>query len=393
MQTLLPGSEAEVAEAVQGARADGGPLEVVGGGTKRALGRPMQTAATLSTTGLNGITLYEPAELVIAAQSGTPLADVERTLAESGQRLPFEPVTLKRLYGEGQPTIGAVAACNLSGPRRVHSGAARDGLIGVRLVTGHGEAIKSGGRVMKNVTGYDLVKLMSGSFGTLGVLTEVTFKVLPVPESEATLVFEGLSEDRASACMAAALGSPWEVTGAAHVPAGDDGPARTLLRLEGFESQTAYRTKALAGALSEYGAADTVSGQDSRAIWSDIADLVPLGALDEKAVWKVSTAPTQGPRFGAAVRASTGARLFYDWGGGLIWAAVDAGTDGRSEEIRAAVAKTGGHATLMRAPESVRRDVEVFQPRPGPAMALTRQIKQSFDPDRVLNPGRMYPGI
>jgi glycolate oxidase FAD binding subunit len=331
--------------------------------------------------------------MVIAAQAGTPLSEIEATLAEKGQRLTFEPTTLQPLYGsQGAPTIGAVAACNLSGPRRIHSGAARDALIGVRLVTGRGETIKSGGRVMKNVTGYDLVKFSAGTLGTLGVLTEVTFKVLPAPETETTLVFEKLDDEAATRCMSEALGSPWEVTGAAHLP-GRAEPSRTLLRIEGFESQTSYRSKVLAEALAEYGTPATVEAEESRRLWSGIGELQPLDTSDDRVVWKISTTPTRGPDVAGAIARSCDAGYFYDWGGGLIWVSVESGSDAHGAAIRSAVADHGGHATLMHAPDDVRNSVDVFPPRPEAVMALSRRLKESFDPDGILNPGRMYAGI
>ncbi len=395
MAELNPDTDDAVEEIVRAARTKSEPLEIAGGGTKRDLGRPVQAAATLSLGGLTGIVLYEPSELVIAAKAGTPLAEIETTLREKGQRLPFDPPRLHRLYG-GDPrrsSIGAVVACNLSGPRRVHAGAARDSLIGVRFVNGRGESVKSGGRVMKNVTGLDLVKLMSGAVGTLGVLTEVTFKVLPAPETEATLVFEGLDDRRAVACLSAGLCSPWEVTGAAHLPADGGTTARTLLRIEGFESQMAYRGAALADALGDYGGASVLTGADSAARWAAVGELEPLGLGETDAVWRISTRPDAAPGVAAAIRASTPARLYYDWGGGLVWLAVPAEGDAGAAAIRAALVSAGGHATLMRAPAEIRAAVAVFEPLSEPVMALTRKLKEIFDPDRVLNPGRMYAGV
>ena len=394
MPEIRPETEDEVAEAVRAARSDG-PLEIVGGGTKRSLGRPMQTAATLSLDRLSGITLHEPAELVIGARAGTPLAEVEATLAAHGQRLPFDPPRLGALWGGdlGRAAIGAVVAANLSGPRRVHAGAARDSLIGVRLVNGRGEIVKNGGRVMKNVTGYDLVKLMSGAFGTLGVLTEVTFKVLPRPETEVTLVFAGLPDTDAIACLAAGLGSPWEVTGAAHLPGRDGGQSETLLRIEGFEAQMVYRARTLADHLSAHGTPDVLRGEASKTRWEALGELEPLGDISGLAVWKISSKPSAGPAIVGALSAAGVSRLFLDWGGGLIWAACEPAGDALAGAIRTAIASHGGHATLVKGPDELRASAGVFHPLPTPVMGLTRKIKDAFDPDRVLNPGRMYAGI
>ncbi|MEJ8571186.1 glycolate oxidase subunit GlcE [Microbaculum marinum] len=392
---VTPEDERSVAYAVKDAVGSAQPLEISGGGTKLGYGRPVQAASNLSMRRLSGITLYEPSELVIAARAGTPLAEVEARLKQQGQRLPFDPPRLTHLFGgdPGRSSIGAVVACNLSGPRRVHAGAARDSLIGVRFVNGRGETVKSGGRVMKNVTGLDLVKLMSGAFGTLGVLTEVTFKVLPAPETEATLVFDDLHDEAAVVCLSAGLGSPWEVTAAAHLPANGADPACTLLRLEGFESQMLYRGKALADALRDYGTPQVLRGEDSAARWAAIGEVEPLGQLDHRAVWKLSTSADRAPGIAAALRERLDARLFFDWGGGLIWLAVPAEADAGASVIRAALGAAGGHATLVSAPAEICAAVDVFQPQPDSVMRLTRALKDTFDPERILNPGRMYAGV
>ena len=387
---IAPRDEAGVIAAVNEARSSGAPLEIAGSSTKRAIGRPMQTAATLTTAKLTGVTLYEPSELVIGAKAGTPLKAIEKELEKNRQRLPFEPVDYRKvLASEGEPTIGAVAAANLSGPRRIYAGAARDCLIGVRMVTGRGEAIKSGGRVMKNVTGYDLVKLSAGSWGTLGVLTEVTLKVLPVPETETTLVYEGLGDKQAIACLSEGLGSPFEVTGAAHLPAGIDGAAKTLLRIEGFGEQMTYRSGELKTLLRRHGVPALLQGDASQALWVKVRDAEFFAAQD-RALWRISVMPSRGPEV-AAVATGAGGRVFYDWGGGLIWAAMPAEGDAGAGALRSAIAGKG-HATLIRAPEAIRASVDVFQPEARPVAALTRAVKDIFDPDHVLNPGRMYAG-
>ncbi len=389
MTLHTPTTEPEACQIVADAAARRTPLALQGGGTKADLGRPGQAEATLSSAGLTGITLYEPAELVIGGRAGTPLKDVVATLAERGQELPFEPMDHRGLLGStGEPTIGAIAAGNISGPRRIMAGAARDSLIGVRFVNGRGEAIKSGGRVMKNVTGLDLVKLMAGSWGTLGFLTEVTFKVLPKSERIATLALHGLDDARAVEALCTAAASPFEVTGAAHLP-GD----RTLIRIEGFASSVEYRLGQLRRVLKGFGAPDVIEGEPADALWRSIRDGGPVAEPRDHAVWRVSTAPTLGPGVAAAVAAALPVRHYYDWSGGLIWLSTPAEGDAGAGAIRAALARAGGHATLIRAPHEVRAAVDVFQPLPQPLMRVTAGVKASLDPAGLFNPGRLYAGV
>ncbi len=391
LPVLEPADEAEASAAIRDARGRGARLLIRGGGTRAGLGRPVRADAVLSTVRLDGITLYEPAELVIAARAGTPLAAIEARLAERGQRLPFEPVDLRPLYGTaGEPTLGGVVAGNWSGPRRIAAGAARDHVLGVRFVNGRGEAVKSGGRVMKNVTGLDLAKLMCGAHGTLGLMTEITLKVLPTPDVSATLVLTGLDDGRAAQALAAALGSPFEVTGAAHRPAGVGGThARTLIRLEGFAASVDYRFGELARLLAGYGAAERIDGEESALAWRQVRDALPLVEPAGHAVWRLSVAPTRGPSAAALIGQTLPGRCFYDWGCGLVWLATPAEGDAGARAIRAALAVTGGHATLIRAPEAIRAAVDVFQPEAPAVAALSAGIRASFDPDAMLNPGRM----
>lgn len=395
MTRHTPTSESEACAIVTAAAAARTPLAIMGGGTRSGLGRPVQAEATLSSAGLSGITLYEPAEMVVGARAGTPLALIERTLADRGQMLPFEPMDHRALLGtSGEPTIGGVAAGNISGPRRINAGAARDSLIGIRLVNGRGEAVKSGGRVMKNVTGLDLVKLVAGSHGTLGFLTEVTFRVLPRPERVVTLVWPGLADEAAVTLLCAALGSPFEPMAAAHLPAGIGGEgARTLLRLENVSASIDYRAAELARLLSAHGKPAPVEGDATDALWREIRDAAFFAGSSE-AVWRLSLKPTHGPKATAAIaRAVPEARWFYDWGGGLVWLAVPAGDDAGAAAIRAALKPLGGHATLVRAPDAVRAAVPVFEPLAEPLMRVTAGIKTSFDPQGVFEPGRMYAEV
>jgi glycolate oxidase FAD binding subunit len=394
MPTIAPTSEQEARTAVAEALAAASPLALGGGGTKAQMGRPGDDRAALSSSCLTGITLYEPAEMVIGARAGTPLSEIERTLALRNQQLVFEPIDYRPLLGSsGEPTIGAVAAANLSGPRRVQAGAARDSLIGVRFVNGRGELIKSGGRVVKNVTGLDLVKLLAGSWGTLGFLTEVTFKVLPKPERVATVLLRGLDEPGAAAAMSTALGSPYDVTGAAHFPAGLIGGAQTVIRIEGFAHSVDHRAAELRRLFRRQDP-DLLEGEAGAAIWRAVRDVTPFASdISDEAVWRVSVAPTRGHVLTAAIAQRLACRWLYDWGGGLVWLACASEGDAGAAVIRDALKAFGGHATLVRAPREVRASVDVFQPLTAPLRQLTAGIKRSLDPAGIFNPGRMYAGI
>jgi glycolate oxidase FAD binding subunit len=393
VEALTPGSETEAAELVLEARAKGRKLDIVGGGSRAGLGRPPEGDARLSTAGLRGIVFYEPAEMVICAQAGTPLAEVEAVLAQRGQMLPFEPMDHRRLYGtSGEPTIGGLVAGNISGPRRISAGAARDAMIGLRLVNGRGEIVKSGGRVMKNVTGLDLVKLNCGAQGTLGLVTQATFRLLPKPECEASLVIRRLEDRRAIEALSIALGSPFSVSGAAHISAGMGREfPRTFLRVEGFRSSVDYRISALLALLAPFGAKHALEGEESERLWRDIGDAAFLATPSEAAVWRVSLAPSKGADFIEKVGAHAKAH-FYDWGGGLVWLSSEASAEAAAA-VRAALSPFGGHATLIRAPNELRASIDVFEPLSAPLMRLSKGVKASFDPAGVFNFARMYPGV
>ena len=400
---LKPRDAKEVEEAVRWALADGKTLEVVGQGSKRALGRPSQTDFTLDLSGLTGVTLYEPAELVLSARAGTPLAEIEALLDQKNQQLGFEPVDYGPLLGRtaGQGTIGGVIAANLSGPRRVKAGAARDHFLGVTAVTGRGDTIKSGGRVVKNVTGYDLCKLFAGSWGTLGVMTKVTIKVLPKAETEVTVIVTGLDDARACQAMAAAMGSPYDVSGAAHLPdhvaSWFDGlpkaEATTALRLEGHAPSVAHRRETLAALMAPFGPVEVLDEPASRALWRCVRTVRPFTgeAARARPLWRISVPPARGHELAAAI--TPAAQMFYDWAGGLVWVAMPFAEEPDAAAVRGAVAAIGGHATLIRAPAAVRAAVEVFAPEPAGLAALAKRVKESFDPQGVLNPGRMWAGV
>ncbi|MEO3416513.1 FAD-binding protein [Roseovarius sp. CAU 1744] len=404
---MTPASEADLAQVISETDA---PLRVQGGGT-RPVGAPVE-GAVLSTTGLSGIELYEPGALTLVARAGTKLAEVEKVLDAEGQRLAFEPMDHRPLLGTtGAPTIGGVVAANVSGPRRIQVGACRDHLLGVRFVDGQGRIIKNGGRVMKNVTGYDLVKLMAGSFGTLGVLTEVSLKVLPKSHATGVLLLEGLGVADAVKALSVALGSPFEVTGAAHLCKGVDGAPVTMIRLEGFENSVAYRAEKLQGLLADFGTFTLETDpQRTRAGWQYIRDVEAL--RDHDAVWRVSVKPSDALELLDTMDQMHAYDCVLDWGGGLLWigAASDQlvhaatyGADGQRENsdegirvlhhnLQFNVQSVGGHATLFKAPADLRRTESVFQPLPQAVAGLQAGLRQRFDPRAILNPGLMGQG-
>jgi glycolate oxidase FAD binding subunit len=405
-ETLQPRDAAEVGEAMRWALSGGKALELVGRGSKRAIGRAAQWDATLDLSGLSGVTLYEPEELVLSAKAGTPLAEIEAVVAASGQELAFEPMDYGPLLGvaAGIGSIGGVLAANLSGPRRIKAGAARDHFLGVNAVSGRGETFKSGGRVVKNVTGYDLCKLIAGSWGTLAAMTDITIKTLPRAETEESILIVGLDDVAAVKAMAAATGSFADVSAAAHLPApvaariAESASARaavTAFRLEGVPPSIAHRKDVLQKLAAPFGALAALGEGSSRALWRSIRDVVPFAAVSvaERYVWRLSTAPSRGSEVGRALVERAGADVLYDWAGGLIWASLPPADDAQAPLVRAAVAAAGGHATLIRAPVAVRAAVEVFEPEPAGLAALTKRVHESFDPSGVLNRGRMWAGV
>ncbi len=405
-ENLKPDTVDQALDALQWAVAEGRSFDVFGHHTKRGYGRPDGASDNLDMSALSGIDLYEPAELVMSARAATPLADIEATLAEQRQRLAFEAPNWGPLFG-GTPddggTIGGVFVCNMAGPRRIQAGSARDHILGFHALSGRGEHFKSGGRVVKNVTGFDLSKLMAGSFGTLAVMCDVTFKVLPIPEKARTVLVLGDDTDVAIAALTMALQSPFDVSAAAHVPAAlaaasavsyvsGAGCGVTAIRVEGPGPSVDFRCDALRTMLAEFGETEELHSTNSASLWREIRD-VSYFVGNEDQVWRLSVPPSEGPGVARRLIEDTGGRAFFDWGGGLIWLAMDARPDAAHESVRAAIGGGGGHATLIRASADVRAAVPVFQPQPGPLATLAARVKDSFDPQRVLNPGRMNEDI
>jgi glycolate oxidase FAD binding subunit len=400
-QQIRPSTAEELREAVAWAAAEEEPLELLGAGTKRTLGRPVEAGAQVVLTGLAGIGLYEPAELVMSAKAGTPLTEIEARLADNHQQLAFEPPDYGALLGDepGRGTIGGVIACNLSGPRRIKAGAARDHFLGVQAVTGRGDLIKSGGRVVKNVTGYDLCKLFAGSFGTLVAMTEVTLKVLPAAEHETTLLLRTRTRDAGFAALRSAMNSAGDVGGAAYLPAAAAARSAVravaagaadlaVLRLEGPAPSVRERAARLRSLLKAEGELDELAPAESATLWREIRDVALLPRT--MPLWRVSAPPAAGAPLLQALERTLRLAWLADWAGGLLWLAVDDADDAGAALIRQALSEPGGHATLIRGSAELRVAVPVFQPQQPALARLSARVKDSFDPKRILNRGRMY---
>ena len=404
MERLRPGDAADVAEIVRKAAASGEALRISGGGSKRDYGRPVDAARMLDLGRLAGISDYEPAELFLQAQAATPLAEITAILDAHNQMLAFEPPDWSGLLpSDGAPTLGGTIAANIAGPRRVCAGAARDHFLGFSAVDGRGDIWKAGGRVVKNVTGYDMCKLQAGAFGTLSILLETTIRLLPKPEASCSLVFPGLADKEAIAFLSHALNSPHEVSAAAFLPAHAAGRSQllhaipngsaTILRLEGPHPSVVYRAGELETAQS---GCFRLEMSDSNALWQEIGAVQPLLAATDSIVWRVCTTPNAAPALLQHVQKLLPvAEGFYDWGGGLLWIEIpaDAPEGAAANILRAALAPSGGHATLLRAAASIRSRIPVFQPVAAALEALSRRVKSGFDPHGILNPGRMQQGI
>jgi glycolate oxidase FAD binding subunit len=400
-----PETVEELAQLVGEAMDTHTPLEVMGRGTKRELGRPIHSGAVVSTESLVSATLYEPSELVLGVLAGTPVGKIEELLAENDQMLPFEPVDLGPVlgYGPGQATIGGVIATNYSGSRRILAGSARDHLLGVTAVNGRGEIIKAGGRVKKNVTGYDIGRALAGSWGTLAIMSEITLKVLPAQPEMRTVLCFGLPDATAVEAMCLAHGTPFEVSGTVHIHPdlaqrltdegiSGAGTSVTAIRVENFPASARYRANRLRHMLQAYGPALELETGRSRLFWNEMRTL-RMFQKSNLPLWRISTSPSKAPKLVASIARKIEVRPVYDWSGGLIWLETPPLSDAGAVEIRRTLAEFGGHSTLIRADADSRAIIEVFQPLDPSLAALTARVKQAFDPDGILNPGRMYPGI
>jgi glycolate oxidase FAD binding subunit len=406
VSVLQPSDAKQIAEMISWVVAEGDSLEIVAGGTKRALGRPMKTDHVLDLSRLAEIVEYEAAELVLTARPGATLASINAELTKKRQILAFEPPDWRGLLGaQGEQTLGGVIACNLAGSRRVRAGSARDYVLGFSGVNGFGEIWKAGGKVVKNVTGYDMCKLQAGSFGTLSALTELTVKVMPKPETACTIVLHGLADEIAIPALANALNSPLEISGAAHLPSSAARRSKvsaaraglgaaTALRLEGPRPSVDYRADALEALI---GRGARLDNAETEAFWSEVGAVQPFLPQGSRIVWRLCPTPSRAPSVAHSIlSALQSAEFYFDWSGGLIWLSLDpeeAGPDAGASIVRPAVKSAGGHATLVAAPEVIRAATPVFEPLSAGLTQLTARVKRGFDPRGVLNPGRMQEGL
>lgn len=373
----------DLQDAVRAAAAAKTPVELIGGGSRAGLGEAVTAQTRLGPQALNAVTLYEPGELTVSAQAGVTLDALEKFLNDNAQTLAFEPWRGGALYGTDPAvgTVGGMVAVNASGPRRVSVGACRDALLGVTFINGQGDVIRAGGRVMKNVTGYDLTRLMAGSHGSLGVIVEAAFKVAALPETETTLAIAASRPAEGVKALCAAFATPYDPAAAAYDPA----RGQALIRLTGFETVVVARTQKLREALAAHGDADVIQGDASRDLWRALRDGRPVVDGDGD-VWRVSVAPTDGPLVVAALADLEPAYLL-DWSGGLVWLRLPPEASGT--DIRPRLSAFDGHATLMRAAPETRARIPAFHPQPAPLARAQRDLKTKFDPAGIFNPGRL----
>jgi len=404
--TMVVSDARELQDALAEALAGKMRLDLRGQGTRLGLGRPVDADCVLDISKLSGITAYEPDELVLMARAATPLAEILTTLDAAGQMLAFDPPLGADAIDQARGTIGGVLATNLSGPRRMVAGATRDYLLGFQAVSGRGEAFQSGSRVMKNVTGYDLSKLMAGSFGTLAVMHDVILKTMPKPEDAISLVYFAATAAAAQEIVRQAFASPYEPSSAALIPAAlvaasavgelRESSARgvaAVIRFEGFDISVRDRAEGVIGMLKEYRPAFRLGRADSDLLQMELRETTLLSRQSNRVIWKISCPPAAGGALLDQYLARPNCLGYADWGGGLIWLNHPEGTDASAGIIRGMLGACGGHGMIYEATESIRRAVPVFEPPPPALLELSRRVKASFDPLGMLNPGRMYEGI
>jgi glycolate oxidase FAD binding subunit len=379
---LRPADAAQLREIVADAGTAGRPIEIVGGGSKRDIGNPRRETSLVDLRALAGVVDYEPSELVLTVRPATPLAEIEALLASRNQMLAFEPWDHGPLFGRpsGAATIGGIVAAGVAGARRVSAGGARDHLLGFAAVSGRAELFKGGGKVVKNVTGYDISKVMAGSWGQLAIMTELTLKVMPAPKSAVTVALDGLPTEAAVAAMSKALGSPSSPAAAAFVPSHEQGRSITLIRVEGFAEAVAARVRQLSGTLAAFAEPRLLESGEAAALWASLREVSPLAGSE--ALWRIHVAPSRAAAITAALDAG-GAAWHADWAGALMWAGASADLD-----VRSIATSLGAHAMLVRGPADLRSWTPARQPQAPAVAALSARLKAAFDPAGILDPER-----
>ncbi|CAB3803936.1 glycolate oxidase subunit GlcE [Pararobbsia alpina] len=383
-----PTNVAEVVDVIMDANAAARSLEIFGGGTKRSFGDHVFADALLDMSGLAGIEMYEPEELVIKVRAGTPMSLLRSALRKHNQHFAFEPPDYAALFGnvDAIDTIGGIVACNLSGPRRVLAGAARDSVLGIEGVNGRGEAFHSGGRTVKNVTGFDIPRLMTGSFGVLAALTSITLKIHPAPQYESTLVVSELDDSVALRTMSDLLQLPFEISAAAHLGGERSSASVTAIRIEGFRESVMARETEIEKRLQAYTGVKKLGTDESRHFWASLKDLSAFTVDDDACIWRLSLPCDQA----ASVAKSLGGPAIYDWGGSQVFVQSRAESMlSQADALRKRIAEAGGSASLLRATLDVRRQVGTFQPRHGALQEVGERLRRAFDPNGVLNPGKL----
>ena len=406
----VPTAAAEVIEIIKNAISDDAPLEIICNGTKKSYGLTIDLEHTLDMTKFKGIINYEPNELFIQCRPGTNLTDLCDVLDANNQQLAFEPPDWGPMLGSPSQigSVGGMVACNLAGPRRIQQGAARDHLLGFHAISGRGESFKSGGQVVKNVTGFDLSKLIAGSLGTLAVITELTLKVLPKPEKIRTIIIDWpkgvMSDNDAVQVMKQALNSSCEVSGAAHLPQSIASRSKvgkiaekrsciTAIRIEGPRTSVESRCKSLRSLFGKFGTTSELHTKNSNHLWREIRDVTLFPCDEDTSIWRLSVPPASSAGVVKKIYKTMSGEIFYDWGGGQIWLTLNNCDYAISCQIFKIASAVGGEATLVRKKFKYKLENDTFMRQSSSIVQLARQVKKAFDPMGVLNPGRMHEGF
>ena len=409
--TEYPHTEKEVSNFIKKFYKSSLPIELIGSGSKRKIGKPLHCSKTLSLSKLSGIIKYLPEELYIKVKACTSIKEIEDELKKNKQQLAFEPIDFGNFLN-GKSDFGTAAgqvSCNISGPRRFKVGSVRDHVLGFRGVNGKGEIIKSGGTVVKNVTGYDLSKLICGSYGTLVALTEITFKVLPAPEESKTLIIHGQKVESAIDFLDKAISSSNDVSGAIFLPGESKitgcmmdiektfklndlkyKSSFTAIRIEGSKNSVDQRIQNLVKELKVINFKISIlEVYQSEIFWNKVKSLEFLSS-SKNSILRIAIPPSECVKL--VYQFSNRYKYYLDWGGALIWVEAYELSEEMFDSIRKKVVKLGGYVTMIKNSDYLPYVEDVFTISRD-RFNISQNIKKSFDPKRILNPGKMYTGI